>query len=192
MNGTCYALEEPSHLATDHLTVPDILKYDRVKTKPFNREWVVACWQPVLPQETAYSNSPVAAPYGYDQVKTPLVILIQTQSTTESEGLPFEWEWYLHYEAIGSGARGKTVSHTAPVKGPNVIAALQQAPSTLYDKVSNGRANVNTIANRMVDHGSSWQFAGDLMKKVATTAVGAVTSRAAAQYMGGGLAALAL
>lgn len=194
MNGTVYALEEPSHLTTDNLTVPDLLKFDKVKTKPFNRNWVVASWQPVLPAETAYSMNGYASPFiplgGEGGGATaPLVILIQCQS---GESLPFEWEWFCHYEAIGTAARGKSASHLAPTTGPMVTAALQRAPSVLFDDVSNRKVNMNTISNKMIEHGSSWQFAGDLARRVAGTAVGAITSRAAQQYMSGGLMALAL
>lgn len=189
MNGSVYALEEPSHLSTDALTVVQARGFDKVKSKPFNREWVVASWQPVLPAETAYSMNPYASPYA-PASHTPLVILIQCQGMPSGTTLPFEWEWFLHYEAIGSGARGKSSSHMAPIAGPMVMAALQKAPSSMYDDVSNGRIHSDTITERIFERGTS--FLQGLGERALNTGVGVVTSRAAAQYMSGGLAALAL
>jgi hypothetical protein len=189
MNGTVYALEEPSHLNTTALTINDLRGYDRVKTKSFNREWTVVTWQPVLPSETTYSTFALGA----SEPTTPLIILIECQGAPAGTTYPFEWEWYLHYEVIGSGARGKTQSHIAPVLGPRVTAALQQAPTTLYDDVSNRKVSSSAAAESMMDHGASWsRLAGDLVRGVTRTAVASISSRAASQYMAGGLAAIAL
>jgi len=189
MNGTVYALEEPAHLKTTAMTIEDLRGYDRVKTMPFSREWVVATWQPVLPEETTFSTSS----YGTLAPSTPLIILIDCQGAPAGTTYPFEWEFYLHYEAIGSAARGKTRSHVSPLLGPRVTAALQQAPTTLFDDISNRKVNTSAVAERMMDHGSSWlRTADDIFKGVARSAAAAITSRAAAQYMGGGLMAIGL
>ena len=192
MNGTVYALEEPSHLETLNMTVKDLLEYDKVKTVPFNREWTVVTWQPVLPPETAYSTNAWASPFPAPDKNQPLILLIQCQAGSGPDGtLPFEWEWYLHYEAIGSQARGKTTSHVAPFVGTQAMAALQKAPSRLFDDVSNHKISIRKLSDHMVDTGSTWSM-GDTMSRVARTAVGAITSRAASQYMMGGLSAIAL
>jgi len=189
MNGTVFALEEPSHLGTGGFTVEDLLRYDRVKTVPFTREWTVVTWQPVLPTETAYSTNCYAS--GYPNVYNSLILVIQCQDGG-TEKLPFEWEWYLHYEAVGVAARGKTPSHLAPIAGMNVMAALQSAPSTMYDDISNRKVNIHKLSDRMVEKGSSFNQVTQLASRVLHTAVGAITSRAAQQYMAGGLAAIAL
>jgi len=190
MNGTVYAMEEPSHLTTGKDTPADLLALDRVKPKNFNRQWVVASWQPVLPSETAYSTNYAAS--AQPIVPYPLIILIQCQNMTAGETLPFEWEWYLHYEAVGSSARGKSASHIAPVAGPKVMSALQSAPTGLFDDVSNRLVSSASIATKMADHGSSWRFLGDVAQRVVASGAAAITSRAASQYVTGGLMALAM
>lgn len=188
-NGRTFSLEEPSHLNVSDFTVAKCLKLDRVKSKPLSREWTVACWQPVRPGEHSYHANANAAtdPTHYQ----PLCVLIQAQGELP---LPFEWEWFCHYEAIGSGARGKSESHVAPIAGPKAIAALQKTPTDVFDDVSNKRLSSNRLADNMISQGSSfdWSKLADTGMRVAQTAIGAVTSRAAAQYMSGGLAALAV
>ena len=191
MNGTCYALEEPAHLDTQNLTVEDLRQFDRVKTTPFNKDWTVVTWQPVLPKETSYAPDPYCAPYT-GEAHSPLLILIECQGMPAGTSLPFEWEYVIHYEAIGSGARGKTPSHISPHEGAMATAALQQAPTTLFDDISNRKISAKVVADKMLDHGPSWiQTFNNSAQGVFRTAVGAVTSRAAASYMAGGLAALA-
>lgn len=191
MNGTTYALEEPAHLDTSSLTVEDLRKFDRVKTRPFNKEWTVVTWQPVLPKETAYAPDPYCAPYS-GEAHSPLLILIECQGMPAGTTLPFEWEYVLHYEGIGSGARGKTPSHVAPHEGSMVTSALQQAPTTLFDDISNRKVSARTVADKMLDYGPSWiQTFNNTAQGVFRTAVGAAASRAASSYMAGGLAALA-
>jgi hypothetical protein len=190
MNGTVAALEEPMHQDLWNKSFEDLLEFDKVKTVPFNRDWVVAAWQPVLPSETSYSTNAYASPY--DQPTNPLAILIRAQTSTETL-LPFEWEWFAHYEAVGVLARGKSESHVAPILGPKAIATLQSAPSRVFDHVSNDRISRDAIADKVAlsdyqDQHITWSEIGS---RVAKMAVGAITSRAAAQYMTGGLAAIA-
>jgi hypothetical protein len=189
MSGRTFALEEPNHLNTINYTVANCQALDRCKSKNLSREWTVACWQPVRPGEQSYQMNANAAtdPVHYQ----PLCVLIQAQA---GQSLPFEWEWFCHYEAIGYGARGKSRSHVAPIAGPKAIAALQQTPSDVFDDVSNKRLSSGRLADNMISQGSSfdWSKLADTGLRVAQTAIGAVTSRAAAQYMSGGLAALAL
>lgn len=190
MNGTVYALEEPAHLDTINFTVERMRQFDRVKTTPFNKDWSVVTWQPILPKETAYAPDPYSAPYT-GEAHSPLLILIECQGMPAGTTLPFEWEYVLHYEAIGSGARGKTQSHVAPTEGSKATAALQQAPTTLFDDISNKKISSDAVADRMLEHGPSWtQVFNSTAQGVFKTAVGAITSRAAASYMSGGLLAL--
>jgi hypothetical protein len=189
MSGTIYALEEPSHLNTSAYNVAKMEAFDKVKKVPFGRDWVVATWQPVLPAEYAFSTNAYCSPYS--EPNAPLIIMMQTQANTGNEVLSFEWEYFLHYESIGSSARGKSASHMAPIAGPNVMAALSKAPSRMFDEVSNHRASADRLSNAMIDLGSSFEF-GSLAKKVLHTGVGALTSRAASQYMAGGLMAIGL
>jgi len=187
MNGTIYAFEEPSHLDCGNLTVQDLEGFDKVKPQNFNREWTVVTWQPVLPSESAYSTDPYAKPYA--NYTNPIVILIQVQGLGQGEGLlPFQWEWYLHYEAIGSGARGKSHTHMAPMAGPNVIAALQKAPTSMFDDVSNKKVSKRKISSAMVDLGSS--FVADLGKAAIST-IGGSLGPIGSSLLTGAAAALA-
>jgi hypothetical protein len=188
MNGRAFALEEPSHRDTINFTVPQVQRYDRCKSKPFSRKWVVATWQPVRPGEQAYHDNAFGATD--DSHDEPLCILLQAQSGVQC---PFEWEYFCHYEAVGEAARGKTRSHIAPIAGPKAIAALQRAPTEVYDAVSNHEVSTAKLANAAITQGSSFDWSGNVQEtafQVARTAVGAVTSRAAAQYMAGGLMAI--
>jgi hypothetical protein len=194
MNGSVYALEEPNHGKTDTMNVEDLRAFDRVKTQPFTREWVVAAWQPVLPLETAFSNNAYASPF--PTPTNPLIILIACQGsgTAGNPSLPFEWEYFAHYEAIGIQARGKSESHIAPVQAQRVMAAMQKAPTTVFDAASNHHVSAVALSNRVVDEGSdTWSSWGS---NLAQGAIGfgtrVVATRAAQQYMAGGLAALAL
>jgi hypothetical protein len=191
MNGTVYALEEPAHLDCNGFTVERLRMFDRVKTAPFNKEWTVVTWQPILPQETTYASDPYSAPYT-GEAHSPLLILIECQGMPAGTTLPFEWEYVLHYEAIGSGARGKTKSHIAPREGAMATAALQQAPTTLFDDISNKKISSDVVADKMLEYGPSWTHVlNNTAQGVFKTAVGAITSRAAANYMSSGLLALA-
>jgi len=189
MNGRIFALEEPQHQNVNNFTIEKVSAYDKVKAKNFGNDWTVAAWQPVLPGEQSYQANGFASPNPTHY--QPLCVLIQAQSELP---LPFEWEWAIHYEAVGSGARGKSASHIAPIAGPKAIAALQRAPTGAFDDVSNKRHSTSSIADNMIAQGSSfnWSRLADTGVRVAQTAIGAITSRAAAQYMTGGLAALAL
>lgn len=194
MNGSVFALEEPNHGKTDTMNIDDLRAYDRVKTKPFSREWVVAAWQPVLPIETAFSNNAYASPFSTPT--NPLIILISCQGsgTAGNPSLPFEWEYYAHYESIGVQARGKSESHIAPVQAQRVMAAMQKAPTEVFDAASNHQVSAVALSERVVDNGSdTWS---DWGSKLAQGAIGfgtrVVATRAAQQYMTGGLAALAL
>lgn len=188
MNGRVFALEEPQHLNVNLFTIENVSAYDKVHSKSFDQEWTVVSWQPVLPGEQAYHQNPFASPTPTQY--QPLCILIQGQGELP---LSFEWEWVLHYEAIGSGARGKSESHIAPIAGPMAIAALQKTPTGAFDEVSNNRLSSGKVADQMISQGSSfdWSRLADTGMRVAQTAIGAITSRAASQYMVGGLAALA-
>lgn len=157
MNGRTFALEEPSHMDTQSLEIANLSLFDvnRVKTKHFGPEWSVACWQPVRPGEQAYQANAYASTTGGMITIAPLCILIQSQSALQ---LPFEWEWFCHYEAVGSSARGKSESHVAPIAGPKAIAALQKVPSGIFDDVSNKRTSVSRLAENMVALGSSMNW----------------------------------
>jgi len=193
MNGTVYALEEPTHLPLYNATISDLLKYDRVKKVPFDRNWVVACWQPVYQNDTGFNTNVFfqEGPGGQHQQagNEMLGILISVQASgapgsTPAASLPFEWEWYAHYETIGSNVRGKTISHAAPVLASNVLSAISQAPTTAFDAAANGRASTPAMAKQSVEHGSGaamrWgEFATRLAQGAAYSLVGAATRAAA-------------
>lgn len=168
MNGRTFAIEEPSHQDTQGLGIANLALFDinKVKTKHFGPEWSVACWQPVRPGEQAYQANAYASTVSPVVTTAPLCILVQSQSALQ---LPFEWEWFLHYEAVGSSARGKSESHIAPIAGPKAIAALQKLPSAVFDDVSNKRTSAGQLADTMISLGSSvnWQTLADsALKKV--------------------------
>jgi hypothetical protein len=151
-NGTVYALEEPSHLDTASKTFQQVGSLGRVKNQKFGKDWIAVTWQPVLPQEYEYSDDGYAKPRG--SVVNPLCILISADSPQGT--LPFDWEYYVHYEAIGSGIQGKTPSHVAPVEAPRVVAALSSMSSDFFSAVSNGHVDLGKTARLAIQAGSAF------------------------------------
>jgi hypothetical protein len=187
MNGTVYPLEESSHLGTGSFDAPSIGGYAKVEPQDFNNEWVTALWQPVLPEEYQYSTDPFASPRS--ETHNPLVILIEAKSTS-GDLLPFMWEYFLHYEAIGYAVQGKSRSHLATVEGGKVIAGLSSAPQSVFNAVSNGKLSAGGLADRVINTGSATPWS-DLAYNLAGKA-GKVASASAATYVSGGLAAMML
>lgn len=151
-NGTVYALEDPSHLDTAPMTFQMLGDLGRVKNQKFGKDWIAVTWQPVLPQEYEYSNDGYAKPRG--SVVNPLAILISADSPQGT--MPFDWEYFVHYEAIGAGIQGKTRSHLAPVEAPRAIAALSSMSSDFFSAVSNGHVDLGKAANLAIEVGSSF------------------------------------
>lgn len=151
-NGTVYALEEPSHLDTASKTFQEVGSLGRVKNQRFGKDWIAVTWQPVLPQEYEYSDDGYAKPRG--SVVNPLCILISADSPNGT--LPFDWEYFVHYEGVGAGIQGKTQSHLAPVEAPRVIAALSGMSSDFFSAVSNGHIDLERTAKLAIRAGSAF------------------------------------
>lgn len=151
-NGTITAFEEPNHEDTSIMTFEDVLSYQKAEMTPLTRGWCVATFQPVQPMEFSYSSEPDF----WDSTGTeanPLTVLISAASPNGD--LPFEWEYYCHYEAIGSDVQGKSRSHLAPIESSKGIAALANAPSGIMSAISNHKVDLNRVVNSMIDRGSS-------------------------------------
>jgi len=151
-NGSVYALEEPSHLDTAPMTYHKVGALGKVKNQKFREDWIAVTWKPVLPDEYEYSEDGYAKPRG--SVVNPLCILISADSPQGT--LPFDWEYFVHYEAIGAGIQGKTRSHISPVEAPRVIAALSSMSSDFFSAVSNGRIDLGKTARLAIQAGSSF------------------------------------
>lgn len=187
MNGTVYPVEESSHLGTGDFDAPGVGGYAKCEPCDFNNQWVTALWQPVLPEEYQYSTDPFASPRS--ETHNPLIILIEAKSKA-GDLLPFMWEFFLHYEAIGYAVQGKSRSHLATVEGAKVIAGLSQAPQSVFNAVSNEKLSSGGLADRVISTGSATPWA-DLAYNLAGKA-GKAANAAATSYVSGGLAAMLL
>jgi hypothetical protein len=148
-NGTVYAFEEPAHLDTQSMTFQQLGDFGRVKNQKFGKDWIAITWQPVLPREYEYSSDGT-----FDTNVLPLAILISADSPNGT--MPFDWEYFVHYEAIGSGIQGKTRSHVSPVEAPRALAALSTLSSEFFSAVSNGRVDLGRAAQLAIEAGTNF------------------------------------
>jgi hypothetical protein len=149
--GIIRVLEEPDHnnLAGDGFNT--IAAYSKVRSLPVSTDWVTVTWQPVLPGEFEFVNE---ATFGRS-LFFPLVIGV----SSAVPAAPFEFEYYLNYESIGSIVRGKSISHSEQNLTGKIINAISRFGPRVFEKVSQNPGATSQVAMqllRAVKPGLDW------------------------------------
>jgi len=143
-NGTVLAIEEPNHANLDSLNENAIKSFDRVKIVPVPAsEWVTVVYQPVRVNDYNYE---IGSYFGYDVLRPYLGIAVIADPTVP---VTMEFEYFCHYEAIGSPVRAKTSSHVNVVDTSNLIANFAQQPTTTIDKASQSLAAATNFVDNV-------------------------------------------
>lgn len=149
-SGSMVAFEQPDHHSVVGLTYEDVLAYKSAVVTPVSREWTVVTYQPKRDDEFKFLDSVNSGSVSNHQ----MVIMVNGLTAGES----LEFEAFIHFEAIGSTIRGKTPSHAATDTTHSVLSMLGQAPTTLFDRISNEETarDVATVATSLAKNGISY------------------------------------
>jgi len=173
--GRAYSLEEPDHKTLESAPLSVLRAYDMCQALPWDGQWVTCLYQPRFPADFAYAADASGNEGG--QVGF-LGISIQSADATA----PFEWEVFSHWEAIGSGIRGKTESHSSPVMTDKILSAVSQAPGHLHAAVAKNPELARKVTAVAATKGAS------MWNKIGSVLASGASGYGAAGPMGGLLA----
>jgi hypothetical protein len=132
--GLIVGLREPDNLSTQGFDEGDMLQYTSVRAErvPDGR-WYEVTFAPSDSRAADYTDTPSSHLY------EPHCMAIMVNGTNGSQ--PFHFEGWVHYEIVGSAARGKTKSHVDPVGASIVSSAVNNeyggTTASLYNRVMN-------------------------------------------------------
>lgn len=146
--GLRFALQHPEHLSVEGLNDTAISSFDFRQIDGQTRDWTAVVYTPLRQNDYNFTSVPT----GNTSIFPFMGILVQ--SADASTPAPFEYQVVAHFEAIGSKARGKTISNSDPTGTMKVVSAMSQGPPGLSTAVSNHKLSAINVANLAAKDGS--------------------------------------
>lgn len=151
--GLAYELEQPDHTSIEGYSVAQMNAFADSSRTLLNGQWIECLYQPRFPADFGYFPDPNGQSAG-------TVRFLGIQLTPATAGAAFEWEYFAHYEFIGSSVQGKSPSHVSPLTD-RILSAVAQAPPGIRQRMANDPESGRKLSTLAVKQGASmWSQLG--------------------------------